>query len=164
MWERRKAEERVGGVRVETNKVNSAASTLFTCLASFAGDYLLFCLSNDRPLTKRRRKVSDNWVGRNSMRQHTDQTPYCVLVLIAPLCKSPAENTPRNSHRATSLRDMLLKGQAAWPRKKKTICLHIEGKICRGVARECLLLTALTFNWDVRTVWKNLSTHSKLHV
>jgi len=49
---------------VETNKINSAAITSFT---SFAGDYLLFGLSNDRPLTKRRRKVSDNSVGRNSM-------------------------------------------------------------------------------------------------
>jgi len=52
---------------VEINKINSAAITSFTCVATFGGDYLLFGLSNDRPLTKRHHKVSDSSVGRNSM-------------------------------------------------------------------------------------------------
>ena len=163
MWGRRQEEEKVGGVVVATNKNNSAASTLLTCLASFAGDYLLFGLSNDCPLTKRRRKLSDNSVGRNSMLQHTDQTPYCVLVLIALLCKSPTENRGRNSHRAASLRDTLVKGQAVSSRKKNLFAFRAKN-FCSRVPHECLLSTAFNFNWWHRTTSKYLRTHNKLHV
>lgn len=108
---------------METNKINSAAITSFAWLAAFSGDYLLFGLSNDRPLTKRPRKVSDNSVGRNSMLCYTDQTRYCILVLTGLMCKSPTEKKEHAVATGLHLYGIHLENGRLFHPEKKCICI-----------------------------------------